>query len=1165
MGKTIKITKIDHVSQRKIRWDNAIEGKLFNLNNECNVKKRILDRFDKNIESRIYKEFVTNPQFLEKDIKDAAKNLCQLIKLLYLSDVGDKKATTDLIDAKNLEMLENAKKLKYKMWPDNYLYKDTEGNQSKTAKEYIQAIMQEAEMNTDKKIEELDSFQEARKAFQEYRNRKISILEKSIKNNAPSTSFKEGFMEEPNLEDCQKREQKIYSFLMNYMKDISQKSIVEVIGQDSLSNDIYKQIKNDIYETVENADGIKKTYWTKKYRRVNTIMESCLSQEEDKGIKWLHKEALTEYVKHNLHPNKMVRKKNGYDFLHSVFGKQDDNINKFKAEVEKIILNKITGAVIRYGKWAYCQEKKDVLGFSINQPLDSNELELFNCIDSFQQKQTVYVAFAASSYASLLKELPRKKTKQGEWILADPLECRLKNNNINLKRMAYFFQLDEIADKAKFLDECCLAIYDIRNSSTHFKLPEENDGKNLSIIKEYLLKMRGQAKNKVIEKFLSPQIQSFFTIEEMEKYFQVFTGYHLKRDTIVFAPSFQRVNKKGSALKQYHYNEERYDYFKYPEVDQARKNAKMFLLKQLYYHSFQTEFLAESNEYKTFKQAVISAKKRKIETKKGNSKKQGVAYTQIPNYTRDQFQNPNEYMAFLHQQESERLNKDAKEKKDKAHYVTEFIEDVFLEGFCTWLEGNTSLGFLKNEGNATSNNTLDDFKKWLEDKVIVKLDSDFNMNNKRAVAYFGMAMFLSDKHIAQLYNEITKLQARLNRLDTNKKRDYSDIQIVLELARLCKERLTNQTNHLEDEDAKNKSLIEKHYGDNKIATDYLKQFLPENYSGEPFQSFYFQSVQSDREIPIIWRHLEEIRKHSIDKIVQQIKQQITAEELAELVSYEQKNENGDSKIANLHLKQMQLHKQWVASKRNKDVVFSEDEYYSVVCEINRHQYLKTLATFRQAYLFHEINIDVLGRYVALMAKWERDFIFIMNGLKKLLEQQEGQSDRVKAINKVLDPEVGYFKIGDYQNIWKSTDQDIAKLHWNFMNPLFFHIDKKHYSEMKKIFNQRNAIAHLESLFTNQRHTASIIDVMNNFFDLFDYDKKMQNNIPRVLITILKRYGFELTLNMDKGTERTLRIKGIQSVKIQHLGGNFKRDKLYKYDEKTIIKLKEILKAKILLR
>lgn len=1166
----MKITKINGVSHYKKQDKGVLKEKWQDLD-KGEQRKKIEERYNKQIESKIYKEFfrLKDGKRITREEKDQnIKSLYFFIEELYLSKKNEEWELKNI----NLEILDDKERIikGYKFKEDVYFFK--EGDKKYYLRTLLNNLIEKIQNENRDKVRKNKKFSDLKEIFKKYKDRKIKLLLESINNNKINLEYKKENVNEEiyGINPTNDREMTFYELLKEIIeKKDEQKSILE----EKLDNfDI-----TNFLENIEKIFNEETEINIIKGKVLNELREYIKEKEEnnsDNKLKQIYNLELKKYIENNFSYKKQKSKsKNGKNdylylnflkkimFIEEVNEKKEINKEKFKNKINSNFKNLFVQHILDYGKLLYYKENDEYI--KNTGQLETKDLEYIKTKETLIRKMAVLVSFAANSYYNLFGRV------SGD-ILGTEVVKNSKTNAIKVgpyifkeKMLNYFFDSEafDVNKIIEILESISCSIYNIRNGVGHFnKLVlgkykkkdininkrVEEDLNNNEEIKGYFIKKRGEIEKKIKERFLSNNLQYYYAKERIENYFEVYE-FEILKEKIPFAPNFKRIIKKGEDLFNNKKNK-KYEYFKNFDKNSAEEKKEFlktrnFLLKELYYNNFYKEFLSKKEE---FKKIVLEVKEEKKNRGNINNKKSGISFQSIDDY--DTKINISDYIASIHKKEMERVEKYNEEKqKDTAKYIRDFVEEIFLTGFISYLEKDERLHFLKEEFSVlcNSNNNVIDFNVNINEEKIKEFLKENDSKTLNLYLFFNM---IDSKRISEFRNELVKYkQFTKRRLD--KEKEFLGIKIelyetLIEFVILTREKL--DTKKSEETDA---WLVDKLYvKEEKERNEYeykeyeeiLKLFVDEKILISKEAPYY----ATNNKTPIILSNFEKTRKYGTQNLLAKIQSSYKYNEIEKqkIENYNEKKENEKKKKSNIEKLQdlkVELHKKW---EQNKITEKEIKKYSDTIKEIREYNYLKNKEELQNVYLLHEILSDLLARNVAFFNKWERDFKFIVIAIKQFLRE----NDKEKVENFLNPPDdlngkKTYFSVSRYKN----TVENIDGIHKNFMNLIFLNnkfmnrkIDKMNCTIWVYF---RNYIAHFLHLHT-KNEKISLINQMNLLIKLFSYDKKVQNHILKSTKTLLEKYNIQINFEIsnDKNEVFKYKIKNrLYSKKGKMLGKNNK--------------------------
>lgn len=1165
-GGSMKITKVDGLSHYK-KQDKGILKKKWRDLDERKQREKIEERYNKQIESKIYKEFfrLKNKKRIEKEEDQNIKSLYFFIKEMYLNEENEEWELKNI----NLEILDDKERVikGYKFKEDVYFFK--EGDKKYYLRTLLNNLIEKIQNENRDKVRKNKEFSDLKEIFKKYKDRKIKLLLESINNNKINLEYKKENVNEEiyGINPTNDREMTFYELLKEIIeKKDEQKSILE----EKLDNfDI-----TNFLENIEKIFNEETEINIIKGKVLNELREYIREKEEnnsDYKLKQIYNLELKKYIENNFSYKKQKSKsKNGKNdylylnflkkimFIEEVDEKKGINKEKFKNKINSNFKNLFVQHILDYGKLLYYKENDEYI--KNTGQLETKDLEYIKTKETLIRKMAVLVSFAANSYYNLFGRV------SGD-ILGTEVVKSSKTNVIKVgshifkeKMLNYFFD-SEIFDANKIveiLESISYSIYNVRNGVGHFnklilgkyKKKDINTNKRVEAdlnnnqeIRGYFIKKRGEIEGKVKERFLSNNLQYYYAKEKIENYFKVYE-FEILKEKIPFAPNFKRIIKKGEDLFN-DKNNKKYEYFKNFDKnnDDEKKEflrTRNFLLKELYYNNFYKEFFSERKKYE-FKKIITEVKEEKKNRGNTNSKKSGVSFQSIDDYNTKI--SISDYIASIHKKEMERVEKYNEEKqKDTAKYIRDFVEEIFLTGFINYLEKNEKLHFLKKEFSNLYDNNINviDFNVNINKEKIEEFLKEDDSETLNLYLFFNM---IDSKRISEFRNELLKYkQFTKKRLKGEK--EFLGIKIelyetLIEFVILTREKLDTKKSEETDAWLADKLYVKENNG-YKEYEEILKLFVDEKILSSKEAPYY----ATDNKTPILLSNFEKIRKYGTQSFLSKIQSNYRYSEVEKqkIENYNEKKESEKKKKSNIEKLQdlkVELHKKW---EQNKITEKEIEKYNDTIKEIREYNYLKNKEELQNVYLLHEILSDLLARNIAFFNKWERDFKFIVIAIKQFL--RENDKEKVNEFLNPLDDPNGkkvYFSVSRYKN----TVENIDGIHKNFMNLIF--LNNKFMNRKKDRINCtiwvyfRNYIAHFVHLHTETKKI-SFINQINLLIKLFSYDKKVQNHILKSTKTLLEKYNIQINFEIsnDKNEVFKYKIKNrLYSKKGKMLGKNNK--------------------------
>ena len=1181
-GGSMKITKVDGLSHYK-KQDKGILKKKWKDLDERKQREKIEERYNKQIESKIYKEFfrLKDGKRITREEKDQnIKSLYFFIEELYLSKKNEEWELKNI----NLEILEDKERIikGYKFKEDVYFFK--EGDKKYYLRTLLNNLIEKIQNENRDKVRKNKEFSDLKEIFKKYKDRKIKLLLESINNNKINLEYKKENVNEEiyGINPTNDREMTFYELLKEIIeKKDEQKSILE----EKLDNfDI-----TNFLENIEKIFNEETEINIIKGKVLNELREYIREKEEnnsDNKLKQIYNLELKKYIENNFSYKKQKSKsKNGKNdylylnflkkimFIEEVDEKKGINKEKFKNKINSNFKNLFVQHILDYGKLLYYKENDEYI--KNTGQLETKDLEYIKTKETLIRKMAVLVSFAANSYYNLFGRTENNIPTQE--ISDDLLLGKIENERyikgernrryvFKEKMLNYFFNSEIFGDNkiVEVLNAISSSIYNIRNGVNHFDkmiLGKYNNGldlKDSDTIKDYFNFKKKEIQQDLKDRFISNNLQYYYTENEIKKYFEKYK-FEILKTKASFAPNFKRILRKGENLSISEISDI-YDFFKrYSENSDKSSEyneftkTRNFLLKELYYNNFYTEFL--SNETK-FNEAVKKVKKNKKKRAENKGRAAGKSYDMIENYN---FSGDIlGYISYIHKSEMERIEINTeKNRKDTSKHIRDFIEEVFLEGFIKYLDNN-NFKFLKKR------NEVDKEREEIVRNLNIRIErlDILNENDSEILNLYLFFNMIDNKRISEFRNDMIKYKQFLaKRQHINSKFlkiDIEKIEAIIEFVIITKEKLEILEGETKEQKKDNmNALFNKFYSSESEYDEKLKKFIEETILGDKKNTPFYST---DGKTPIVHSNLEKMRKYGTENFLSKVlkdnkytlnnmttKEKFEAEVSDELKEYkilEKVNrfkENGKLKkvIEYYNDCKCYLHKEWIEKKKSEEEFEHKEIYKKIIEEIRKYNYLENKEKLQNVYLLHEILSDLLARNVAFLNKWERDFKFIVIAIKQFLRENDKEK-----VDEFLNPHKSdgsrdNFSVTNYRSKIKVV---INKIHENFMSLLFLNnnlatggIQVGRKSDFNW-GNLRNYIAHFEYLH-KEKDTISFLNQFNLLVKLFSYDKKVQNHIIKSMKTLLEKYNIEIGFEISNDSEEIFeyKIKYSNSKKGKMLG------------------------------
>ena len=315
----MKITKVDGLSHYK-KQDKGILKKKWRDLDERKQREKIEERYNKQIESKIYKEFfrLKNKKRIEKEEDQNIKSLYFFIKEMYLNEENEEWELKNI----NLEILDDKERVikGYKFKEDVYFFK--EGDKKYYLRTLLNNLIEKIQNENRDKVRKNKEFSDLKEIFKKYKDRKIKLLLESINNNKINLEYKKENVNEEiyGINPTNDREMTFHELLKEIIeKKDEQKSILE----EKLDNfDI-----TNFLENIEKIFNEETEINIIKGKVLNELREYIREKEEnnsDYKLKQIYNLELKKYIENNFSYKKQKSKsKNGKnDYLYLNFLKK---------------------------------------------------------------------------------------------------------------------------------------------------------------------------------------------------------------------------------------------------------------------------------------------------------------------------------------------------------------------------------------------------------------------------------------------------------------------------------------------------------------------------------------------------------------------------------------------------------------------------------------------------------------------------------------------------------------------------------------------------------------------------------------------------------------------------------------------------------------------------
>lgn len=991
--------------------------------------------------------------------------------------------------------------------------------------------------------------------------KKTEKLKKSIKNN--KIPF------EPDGEKL-----KLTSDKMKLLFDFLKKDGVELTSYEKFQKDYkFSDLANKIESIISNDKNSvdKKPFPTKKiYQTVSDYDYDFRKKNEDNDLYLFYAKEVKNYFKRLFIDKKLSKKQ--YEEIKSQNYKSEKYIF---GQVKRYIINQLVQGLILYGKiMHYCY---DTDAKQFNDEINSDTLTYIQVEEAFKKQIYLSLSWAITrlnyffNYGSQNEENLDKDKKEGDILLAktfrDKFYEKVFNNNekdddgISPKDELYAkistcFAINSKDnnddDIKKLLEDCCSSVANIRHNVFHFK--KENI---FEILEE--IKLDSQISKELlnrdilnIQKCFKEQIRStaltdYYSFELLEKVFKnEKLEFFLYSSQYPMMPSFKKIHKRGCNISKSPNQTKEIKWLIEldSEIDNEGKLAYKNLLQLIYYHSFLpaikkdeklvTEFINKTKQWNKTK-SIASQKAKKAKNKKINYYE--FKYSNMPRF---EYGIPlKDYLEELQRQQSIRENDE--DKKDKDNYYVEFVQDIFVFAFDSYLlkiisayDCYEELIHPKLKTKEESKETLE--KLFNESNPILKIKTNLNPDTK-FITMYPFFRLLDQRELNILLHQFIRYCSSTQKRSNTNDETLNTLTQIEELITLVQFTIPLQT-----KDVHFKSAMEKYF------SEFFENKDPQNYD-----DFYLQGSKKEEDKLVKHRSMSLVARSGAMALYTKMFSSIYQINKSDYEKYKDiytiKNNSEVTKIEEMQNRLQQLHEKLVRIKLISDTQLNDiKKYQTLAKQIKEYENLRHKLTFESLYRIHQLHVEILGRFAAFANDWERDMFFMFTALE----------NRGK-INFKLKPIFNRGKV--VGNLNNKLKDDARKLFFELCwSNEIYDKDKDDNSNGDYIYDRlliRNYCAHLNHMTQfkkNNETQPSIIGYINKLRVLLAYDIKRQNAVTKAVKEILeKHYKVKLTLKRSDDNPDKFVIANLESDEITHLK-NLKNPVIIEDNDKFMISL-----------
>ena len=859
--------------------------------------------------------------------------------------------------------------------------------------------------------------------------------------------------------------------------------------QDNINNfDKLLEIEPEIKELTKSQIFYK--YYIDKVNLDKTSIKHCFCHLVEIEVNQLLKNYV--YSKRNINKEKL---ENIFEYC------------KLKNLIKNKLVNKLNNYIRNCGKYNGYINNNDVI--------NSEKVSEIRTKEAFLRS---IIGVSSSAYFSLRNILNSDNTQDiTNRVKGEVDKLYQENKKIELEeRLKLFFgnhfDINNQQEIEDFLMNIDKIISSIRHEIIHFKM--EANAQNIFDFNN--INLGNRAKNifsneineekikfKIFKQLNSANVFDYLSNKDITEYMGKAVFSFTNRN-IPFVPSFTKIYNRVQDLD----NSLKIEEWKIPD-ESEKKDAQIYLLKNIYYGEFLNKFLNEENGI------FIRMKDKVIELNRNQNKKTG--FYKLEKFEKIEETNPKKYLEII--QSLYMINIEEIDSEEKNIFL-DFIQKIFLKGFFEFIKNNYSYLFELKKVQDKKNVFDKEMSKYTAgEKTLGDMEEINEITQKIKVAEIDKILNQTDKIncfylLLKLlnYKEITELKGNLEKYQILSKTNiYEKELILLNIVNLDNNKVKIENFKISAEEIG--KFIEKINRNKKIEIfEELRDFEKGENTGE-----YYNIYSDDKNIKNI-RNLYNIKKYGMLDLLEKISEKtnycIKKEDLKE---YDKLKKQLEDEKTDFYKIQRDLHSKYQQKPKNfseKNNTEDYQKYKKSIENIEKYVHLKNKIELNELNLLQSLLLKILHRLVGFTSIWERDLRFRLIG--------------------EFPDELDVEDIFDYIKIYRRTGGQICKKYDRFINT---HIEYKNNNKMKNIkFDDnnpvRNYIAHFNYL-PNPKY--SILKMLEKLRELLDYDRKLKNAVMKSIKDILEEYGFEaeFIINPDK----EIILNSVKSIKIIHLGKN----------------------------
>lgn len=867
---------------------------------------------------------------------------------------------------------------------------------------------------------------------------------------------------------------------------------------------------------------VKKHYQQKITSKVKVMDKEKFTKEHQYVLKHIHDYVKGRYRKFidrlSKYPKGKENEIKQKEVLY-IFGilKNDIDVSYLEKKIKTSLRNKILSDILYEGRGKY----------HILKSQDSLNLQFVKAKETFYSKLSTSISMAAYTLSSQIspeqfEDFLGGKNKFSEFKKLNKVELF----NSNIIQNFFVSKNDEVVDgkeehtvMMENLDENEInlflhTIYELRNRIAHYNIDHTDSRKEeeslIQKINDFITKMNGEMKKMYIHSLNSNNIPEYYSENDIEKLIHLFT-FAPSKDALYY-PSFDHVYKELKRISTSKKFESTYS--KFSEVignfrnvkemvgnesfEASRQYAFKFLLQEIYYNLFihrneehclcvykelydvTDDQITEhfSKELKTFRESIqreasFKDKDRRTDTYVRRMNQKWIHFITSQFIF---FVNANENCSFVTTISDQRSGKVISTTDDVGKRLMEnlSIETVDKDSLQEVEYGFVLVAMLITRKEVS--HLLHDIRKFKQfilelceksEKLKVCLSDDLKKIKENIKMYdrldelLSMIVKLKDREI---YRKIPKTD------EVYKEELESIMNFKLEEAVVCvsKETQNNETKKrnlfADDQHFILLSGLErtKRYGTYTL----IKDFLDTHTTSEKTYKF------GKEDLSYINKYFDK-REELNDTYTKFLKN------FNESMKGKTKQERYD-KANTFKNKTSSSHIDIEKGKYNK-MIEAHKEYLN-------YTYAQSKCNGDQLNKIHHFIMDVYSHFLSWSSRWERD-------VKYYITEKSTEKSTENILRTVSNLREKY----NVEDALEKCYED-HKFELCFLKLVSFKSSEDYFKEVEF----RNCIAHFNYFSTSEEK--SLLDICNQFYDLFSYNTKYQRDVQTVMNNLFEKYG-----------------------------------------------------------